>query len=144
MTFTLAIRRRPPSASKGLNRKFQAALRQAVQTRFGKQDLMTGDLYCRIVWFHNEDVTQDVDNIAKQIVDPLKGVVFADDLTIAQCLISRIDARRDHDFDKDPAYTEVVTQLKQLLNQAPKHLLYIEVGVIPSQQIIFGTIDKGV
>ena len=42
--------------------------------------MLGGDLYCRITWFHAVKTTQDVDNIAKIILDSLKGVVFTDTL----------------------------------------------------------------
>ena len=38
---------------------------------------------------------QDVDNIAKNIHDALKGVLFADDVQIVQCLTRKIDATRE-------------------------------------------------
>ncbi len=59
--------------------------------------IANGPLYARILWFHKDRTTQDVDNIAKRILDSLKGLVFDDDSAISHCLAARIDATMDYE-----------------------------------------------
>jgi Endodeoxyribonuclease RusA len=143
MTFTLVFPRRPPSGNKGPNRKFQAALRLAATARLAGGGLLGGDLYCRITWFHAVKTTQDVDNIAKNILDSLKGVVFADDRAIVQCLATRIDTRRDYTIVPNAAFADVIDELIDALAQGHVHVLYIEAGPVTAQRAVFGPIDGG-
>jgi Holliday junction resolvase RusA-like endonuclease len=78
MTFAMVLPRRPISAKGRLNEKYHEAIHAEAQQRHGGKEMLKGELYCRISWFHKEATTQDVDNIAKRIIDALKGVVFPD------------------------------------------------------------------
>ena len=110
---------------------------------------MRGDLYARITWFHAEKRTQDVDNIPKRIMDALNGVIFDDDKLVAQTLATAVDTRRDYtlgapDVDDD-LYRSLLQQLEAMElqgNDAPRHLLYVEVGHIERQTAEFGPIDR--
>ncbi|HEU4752881.1 MAG TPA: hypothetical protein VFU47_07205, partial [Armatimonadota bacterium] len=63
MTFAMVARRRPPSAQKGPNLRFQEALRELARDAWLGQNLLSGALYARIVWFHSVPKGGDVDNI---------------------------------------------------------------------------------
>jgi len=137
MVFALIFPRRPPSGS---NKKFQAALAEAARAVFVSAKL-TGDLYCRLVYFHAIPTGQDVDNIVKSILDALKGVVFEDDLAVVQCLACKIDTQRPYQIAKDAAPVGVLEELGGRLDEKPDHCLYLEVGQCSTQQVFFGPID---
>jgi hypothetical protein len=144
MAFAVVVARRPPSGSKGRNRKFQEALGAHAQTVWGTQPRLTGDLYTRIVWFCRAATTQDVDNIAKNVLDALKGVVFDDDVSIVQCLSCKVDLRRDYVVSDKNLPAESYDELLRLLADPNlKDVLYIEVGPVPGQKAVFGLIDGG-
>ncbi len=102
---------------------------------------MRGDLYIRIVWLHRRPTTQDVDNIAKNILDALKGVVFADDVAVVQCLTCKVDTGQEYVLVEEDADLTVWDELNVLLAQERDHVLYMEVGIVPARRIRFGPID---
>ncbi|MDQ3815140.1 MAG: RusA family crossover junction endodeoxyribonuclease [Armatimonadota bacterium] len=141
MTFAMAIARRPASL-KNANQKYKEAIRQAAQARMGQSPPLQGSLYVRIVWFHAVKTTQDVDNIVKPILDALKGVVFADDFQVAQCLAVRIDTNKTYSTSGD-APSGIFEALLSLLSGSD-NVLYVEVGAQAGQQVAFGPIEGGI
>lgn len=119
--FTLVLPRRPPSLGSGGKHLFQKALRDEAERRFAGQEPLRGDLYVRIVWFHREPTTQDVDNIAKNILDALKGVVFSDDVVVVQCLIRKIHTAARYDLDDRGAPVGVMDDITARLVAGPDH-----------------------
>jgi hypothetical protein len=142
MVFSMVVSRRPPSSNRGPNVRFQAALRAEAHSRRG-EGVMTGDLYSRITWFHARPTTQDVDNIAKNVHDSLVGVVFEDDVQIVQSLASKVDTRRDYEIDDRGVSSEIFEELITLLAGNHENLLYVEIGAIVSNRVMFGPIDGG-
>jgi hypothetical protein len=142
MNFTLLITRRPPSGNKPPNRRFQEVLRAEAQSRLGSSPRLEGELYSRITWFYRESTTQDVDNIAKNIHDGLKGVLFADDVQIVQCLTQKIEATKGYTIAEETLPDATLRELNLKLGQEHPHLLSVEVGPVTSRRVTFGTIDK--
>jgi hypothetical protein len=143
MSFVLLMPRRPPSGNKPPNRRFQEALRAAAQARVGTQPLLEGNLFSRITWFHREKTTQDVDNLAKNIHDALKGIVFRDDVQIVQCLTGKIDATQPFAVAERTGPAAVIAQLYSLLSGEHEHVLCIEIGPVSHSRVVFGPIDGG-
>jgi Endodeoxyribonuclease RusA len=143
MNFTLLITRRPPSGNKPPNRKFQEALRAEALSRLGSGPRLEGELYSRITWFYRESTTQDVDNIAKNIHDALKGVLFADDVQIVQCLTRKVDATREFLIVEETVPDEVLDELNETLGREHLHVLCLEVGQVTTNRVVFGAIDEG-
>lgn len=113
----------------------------AASLAFGTNAPLAGDLYCRIAYFHAVPSTQDVDNIIKSILDALKGVVFQDDVAIVQCLTSKVDIRKNYAISNGNAPGGAAEELTVCLEGQPAHTLYVEVGSVLAQRIVFGPID---
>ena len=138
----MLLPRRPVSAQGGPNKKYREALAQAASAKM-QSGATLGSLYARIIWFHRQKTSQDIDNIVKPIFDSLKGIVFKDDFQIAQYLATRIDLNKsfvlsDRDIEAN-TYQDIVEMIALSYND----ILYIEIGQIISQQVVFGPIDGG-
>jgi Holliday junction resolvase RusA-like endonuclease len=97
MPFFMVLAKRPISLQKkGPKDRYQESIRAAARQILNDTESLSlqGDLYIRILWFHSQQTSQDVDNIIKPVVDSLKSIVFEDDARISQCLVVRIDVRR--------------------------------------------------
>lgn len=137
--FTIVLARRPISANKGPNARYTEALKQAARSKNPK--ITQGSLYARILWFHKEPTTQDVDNIAKRILDSLKGEVFSDDAVVSHCPAARIDATIDYELSgSPPSDTEADTLLDLLADNASRNVLYIEIGPRTTSAVNFGEV----
>jgi hypothetical protein len=102
---------------------------------------LVGPLYARIVWFHKDRTSQDVDNIAKRILDALKGIVFDDDASISHCLAARIDATIDYELSgSPPSERDAGLLLEFLANDPSRHVIYIEIGRRTSVAVRFGEV----
>ena len=140
--FVLVSARRPASLGSKGRQLFQASFRAEAEGRFAGREPLQGDLYVRIVWFHRTPTTQDVDNIAKNILDALKGVAFADDVAVVQCLTYKVDTSRPYvlvqEEAPDPA---ALDELNALLGE--ENVLYVEVGIASARRVHFGPIEGG-
>jgi len=122
-------------------------LAQEAATYYHGRPKLTGDLYARIVWVHPLRGGPDTDNIAKPILDSLKGVVFEDDDRIVQCYIEKIfngPGASPTISDRNQPATEVYEKLVSLVYRVKPHksdMLYVEVGQVEAQQITFGPIN---
>jgi hypothetical protein len=65
-----------------------------------------------------------VDNIAKNILDALKGVVFEDDFLVVRCLACRIDTREDYEIVERGGNAEAVLRLVSILADGPERVLW--------------------
>ena len=138
-TFTMIVARRPISANKGPNPRYAEALREIARSKQPK--VLNGPLYARILWFHKDWTTQDIDNIVKRILDSLKGLVFDDDGTISHFLAARIDATMDYELSGTPSSDEDTELLLGFLaDDFERHVLYIEIGLRTSAVVSFGEV----
>jgi Holliday junction resolvase RusA-like endonuclease len=130
---------RPPSLKRS-NVKFQESLRTRAFPSLTGVSPLEGRLYARITWFHRGATSQDVDNIAKNILDALKGVCYLDDSQITTCFIrkARIDLEMVELRLPDPV-SSVVSELLRLLNDdSVRDVLYLELGPIEDETVYFG------
>ncbi len=144
MAFALVLPRRPLSQGAGGRGSFQEAVREAARRKFAGQEPLQGNLYARILWFHRQPTTQDVDNVVKNILDALKGVVYGDDVSIVQCIASKIDIARGYEIEDRYAPEEAFEELLSMLSQAWPDVLYIEIGTVSTIRVTFGPVDGGV
>jgi len=142
MSFAMLMLRRPAS-QQGANNNYKESVAEEARRAHGDAALMEGDLYARIIWLHNIKARGDIDNIVKPILDALKGVVYADDSSIAQCLSQHVDATRDYEFSPRFLREDIADELRNALAQSESHMVYVEVGIVPTQRIRFGLIDGG-
>jgi hypothetical protein len=104
--------------------------------------VLTGRLYARITWFQRLRTSGDVDNIAKLILDALKGIVFQDDDSIVRCLTQKTvaDVAGDYLYDPNGLPSETIRSELQILLGTEAHVLYIEVGTIIDPRVSFGPV----
>ena len=140
MRFILIEPRRPISGQRGVNHRYQSALRQAIEGRLKTRFASNVPVYCRILWFHRRPTSQDVDNIVKPILDSLSGSVFGDDYQVSQCLVMRINLEEPYTVDGDE---EAVGELQDVIISGHDDILYIKVDGMESQRAVVGPIDGG-
>lgn len=144
VTFAMAVPMKPVSSqSKKGKSRFITILRNEALARFSGREMLQGDLYARIVWFHARQESGDSDNILKPILDALAGVVYRDDHTVVKCVSERIDLRQDYSLSDADVLPEVYDDLISLIGQRRDHILYVEVGIVPLRRVVFGPIDGG-
>lgn len=129
--------------SKSGTPRFIAALRSIAATNHAERQMLDGELYARIVWFHDRQ-SGDVDNIVKPILDALEGVVYRNDRSVVKCSSERVELRQDYRLSDAGVPRGVYDELIGLLGQNHSNILYVEVGRITSRQVNFGPIDGGV
>ncbi|RYG68533.1 RusA family crossover junction endodeoxyribonuclease [bacterium] len=140
--FYMLLLRRPVSLN-AANQKYKSALKDEASKVAQGSELLAGRLYARIIWFHKDPTTQDVDNIVKPILDSLKGVVFEDDSQIGECRVMKIDTSRPYTFVGEPE-TKIFEELSKFLAREEKHVLFVEVGLSPEQIADFGMAQEDV
>jgi hypothetical protein len=137
--FGLVFREQPLSSAASHKQGYIGRVADIARGSMGTRGLLTGPLYVHIVWFHRVRSTGDVDNIAKNIIDAMKQVVYEDDQAIVRCEIERIDARGEaytftHRTPPPPAFEA----LEELLGNEPSHAVYVEVGPAGPREIFLG------
>lgn len=143
MAFAMALPLKPVSSQRRRGTQpFIQALRAEAAARFADRSMLQGNLYARIVWFHGRE-SGDRDNIIKPILDALSGVVYRDDHLIVKCVPERIDTRHTYRLSDVDLPPDVYDELVLLLGQRQSHIFYVEVGQVPSRQVVFGPIDGG-
>lgn len=136
--FAMAVAARPRSSNKPRDPLYERRLRAAAATAGAER--VDGALYVRIAWFQLRPFQGDVDNIAKHIVDALKGVVFEDDDAVVQCFSQKAVSTGDGAFELDVSGIPSDAVLQSLLDLLgdEEHVLYVEVGPIVDNTVRFG------
>jgi hypothetical protein len=137
----MVLAEKPLSMNRGRPNPRYTQRIQAAAMRYGVR-LQMGALYARIVWFQRRRAQGDVDNIAKLILDSLKGVIISDDDEITRCLVQKTVANQSGEYEYDTSLipsVQVLTDLPPLLGTA-EHVLYIEVGVESDATVTFGPV----
>ena len=137
----MVVAARPLSANRG---RQSPTFTRTIQTAAIAQGarILTGHLYVRITWFQRERAQGDVDNIAKLILDSLKGVVIQDDDEVMRCLAQKTVADPAGNYLYEAvriSSARVRSELEALLG-AQAHVLYIEVGQISNPIVSFGPV----
>jgi hypothetical protein len=102
---------------------------------------MSGPPYARIVWFQPRLAHGDVDNIAKRILDALKGIVFQDDDEIVWCLTQKtVTSSRSFAIDASDAPSDRILADLETLIGSGQHALYIEIGPVTDLTISLGPV----
>jgi hypothetical protein len=140
VSFAMVLPERPISLEARFRERYQARLRARALQSLGAGHQLTGNLYVRILWLHRLPTNQDIDNIAKRILDALKGVAFPDDGIVVSCLTRKLlySAQPISLPSRPDVPQHVFEQLIELLGQDEPHILYIEAGQFASSQIVFG------
>jgi Endodeoxyribonuclease RusA len=123
---------------------FKAAVRDAALKLIPKPPQYQGaqNLYARVIWFHAQPTTQDIDNIAKRLFDALDGTVYASDLQIVKCALEKVYYTNDaYELAGTAIANDVFQQLVEYLGQRAKDVLYVEIGTVPLRRVVFGPID---
>jgi hypothetical protein len=106
---------------------------------------MDGRLYARIVWFHAYNTPQDVDNIAKRILDALIGTVYPSDVLVVRCTTEKVYYTSEkYELIDAGAPADVGNRLTELIGSQARDILYIEVGELSSRQVVVGPSDRSV
>ncbi len=142
-TFSLVAAIRPLSLQAERKTAYRVRLRAGAVQAHGARGFLPGDLYARIVWFHRDKTTTDVDNITKPILDALKGVVFGDDYPVRKCVTERIYRGRNYEVTETRIPDWAYERLLGFLEQDVADILYVEVGPVFGQRVVFGPIDGG-
>lgn len=147
VTFAMVVDRTPKSLQATHKERYMAHLAQEAAVYHRGRPTLTGALYARIVWVHPLRTGPDADNIAKPILDSLKGIVFEDDDLIVQCYIEKIfngPGASPTILARNQPPTEVYAKLVSLVYKEKPHksdVLYVEIGQVEAQQITFGPIN---
>jgi hypothetical protein len=142
-TFSLVAAIRPLSLQAERQTAYRSRLRAEAVEAHGTRGFLQGDLYARIIWFHRDKTTRDVDNITKAILDTLKGVVFGDDHPGRKCVTERVDQGRNYEVTEPRIADWAYERLLGFLERDIADILYVEVGPVVGQRVIFGPIDGG-
>src|ERR1700720_3426876 len=95
MEFIVAGAPRSANANSRSRRRWRERVSRAARERLEMGGEPTDqDIAVLIIYFYQGETTLDVDNIAKSLLDGLKGVLFRDDQQASQILIrkSRLSA----------------------------------------------------
>lgn len=84
----------------------------------------------------------DTDNIVKPILDELDGIIYITDAQIKQCLATRIDLTRPYVISDRNVPDDLYQSLSDLISSSHGDILFIEVGELKSQEVVFGEIDR--
>ena len=96
LPFDFKISGTPRSLNSGSGKEggpWQRSVKNAAERRWGRRGPVAGDLAVSITWlcerFQPDRAQPDVDNIAKPIIDALKGLVYDSDASVTDVLCRR-------------------------------------------------------
>ena len=95
MEFIVVGAPRSANANPRSRRRWRERVARAARERLREEDGPTAqDVAVLIIYFYHGETTLDVDNIAKSLLDGLKGVLFRDDRQVSELLVrkSRLSA----------------------------------------------------
>ena len=95
MEFIVVGAPRSANANPRSRRRWRERVARAARERLREEDGTTADdIAVLIIYFYQGETTLDVDNIAKSLLDGLKGVLFRDDRQVSELVVrkSRLSA----------------------------------------------------
>jgi len=131
---------RPISLKSRGYRQYQDRIKREVQA-LHRRPFQGRDLYVQVVWFHSRKERQDLDNIAKRILDALKGAAYDDDSSVAKCMLERVFYTEGSPQITGRAPASAYRELIRMMAEGMDNIIYVEVGVIASsaRAIALGT-----
>jgi len=142
MIVWILLPRTPKSLGAERQQGYRQALRDVAKIRYPHEPSDAESLYVRIVWFSRKQGGPDTDNIVKPILDELDGIVYRTDAQIKQCLATRIDLTKPHSISDQNVPDDLYRSLVDLISSSRGDILFIEVGEVTSQEVVFGKIDR--
>jgi Holliday junction resolvase RusA-like endonuclease len=142
----MVVARTPKSTQAEHKARYMEHLSEQARAFHHGRAPLTGNLYARIAWIHRYRGGPNADNIAKPILDSLKGIVFADDDQVVQCIIDKIysgPGTTPTIVDRNQPASDVYDKLLTLIFRGQSDVLYVEVGAREGQQLTFGPPDRG-
>jgi Holliday junction resolvase RusA-like endonuclease len=115
--------------NKELRRQWTAKVRSvAAQSWPSEESLFSDPVIVRISWFY-ENISMDVDNIPKPIIDGLKGLVFLDDNVVTDLVCQKRNLNEEFSIrNPSPILAEGISRREDFL--------YIVVEEAPDQRMI--------
>jgi len=90
MEFIVVGAPRSANANPRSRRRWRERVARAARERIQEEGGLTdADVAVLIIYFYQGETTLDVDNIAKSLLDGLKGVLFRDDQQVSEILIRK-------------------------------------------------------
>ena len=90
MEFIVVGAPRSANANPRSRRRWRERVARAARERLWEEDGPTAhDVAVFIVYFYQGETTLDVDNIAKSLLDGLKGVIFRDDRQVSELVVRK-------------------------------------------------------
>jgi hypothetical protein len=90
MEFIVTGAPRSANANPRSRRRWRARVSQAARERLQEESGPTNqDVVVLIIYFYQGETFLDVDNIAKSLLDGLKGVLFRDDQQVSELLVRK-------------------------------------------------------
>jgi Holliday junction resolvase RusA-like endonuclease len=135
----LAVKPISANAKPQHSRWYTQLLQESARVR--QPEVIFGPLYVRIIWFQQQSTKGDVDNIAKRILDALKGIVFEDDDDIVRCLTAKTitSSRRFAIIPGEMSSGTTPAEVEALVG-TEQHVLYVEVGSVKDQRVSLGPV----
>lgn len=142
MLVWILLPRTPKSFGAEKQQGYRQAIRDRARAQYALEPSDAESLYVRIVWFSRKKGGPDTDNIVKPILDELDGIVYRTDAQIKQCLATRIDLAGPYTISDRDVPEDLYQSLLDLIAQSRNDILFIEVGELTSQEVVFGKIDR--
>jgi len=143
MIFAIVLLQPPKSQQAKRKAGYQTHLKSKASARYMSSPVHDTNLYMRVTWFTRKKGGPDVDNIVKPIFDALEGVVYKNDLQLAQILSTRVNLSESYTISNANISPSLYDELENAINKGYNHILYIEIGRMTGQQVVFGPIDGG-
>ena len=147
MVFEFVTARKPASVNRKNNTRgkeskgeFSESLRREVRAAYVDGPLLEGELYARIIWFH-QDRPGDPDNIIKPILDALQTIVYSNDASIVKVVSERLNLLTQALILASTIPPLFFDNLVGLIAEQHEHILFIEVGLLHARDLHFGPIQ---
>src|SRR5262245_4837637 len=87
----VGVPRTPQTTSPKSRADWRNRVQEAARAAVGSiEDPTTDSLKATIVYFYSLETSIDVDNIAKPILDGMRGIIFEDDNTINELVVRKV------------------------------------------------------
>ncbi|MDM8521817.1 RusA family crossover junction endodeoxyribonuclease [Desulfococcaceae bacterium HSG8] len=131
--------KKPKSMQSGTKSKYQEHLKDAYNKYCNSDEFEVVPLYGKAYYFHKESTQLDADNMSKPIWDALEGLAYEDDSIIKLRHAGIVDLRETdlELFDLSSIPDNVANSFLDMIG-SEKHILYIELGKLRNDMIVFG------